>query len=528
MIVRWPSKVSSALQHAYMGSEMKFAVAAILAISLSSCAVGQFDPSSSGASAVSQSQMNRTAGLEGVVDGIVGEAMESEHLPGVIVSVVRQGEVLLTKGYGTADIDGNLAVDGDTRFRIGSISKAVSALALTSLVEQGRIGLDDPVADYISGIENTGEFQEPLLIRHLLTHTAGFDQIGIGRQIGPLEAPFEARVEARPSLSEFLDGNLRRVRPSGLMFVYDTYAIVTIGRILERVTGKPYEAAMEELVFSPLEMDRTGIDLIGTKQDNNSVGYGWTQAAGFESVPYETYVTTPASSIDSTAVDMAKLLTALTSHDSALFDGKMAARVREEGFRPAPGFSGAGYGFWDVNFAVGDSHVPVRLHGGDMLGYHSLLLVEPSSRLGIFVSANRNSEAGGGPVAVQRKLAAALIERFAEVGKVARPTLKVSDRAADHTAYVGEYVNPVYCRSCSEDERARGAWRAQPGPVVTMVDGRLVLDGDTDLLRAEGHEGDVFVKADGSGALHFIRNSKGVVVAVSFRDDPITYERLVN
>ena len=195
------------------------------------------------------------------------------------------------------------------------------------------------------------------------------------------------------------------------------------------------------------------------------------------------------------------------------------------GFRPAPDFAGAGSGLWDVSAQVGDSMVPARYHGGSMLGFHSLMMVEPSARLGIFVSANRDAEAGGGPVRFDRKIVSTLISHFTEVDAVARDDIPFEPKSDDYSEYAGNYALPLYCKSCSEEEIERGAWRRRGSISVTTANDGLLLDSDSPYHPAIDRR-DIFVHRGGKRAIVFVRDGEGRVVAFSYRDEPYAYERV--
>lgn len=163
-----------------------------------------------------------------LIDPIVLNVMETEYLPGVAVVIVQNGETVFKKGYGYSNIELDKKVNPDiTIFRIGSVSKALTSLAVTRLDDQGSLSLDDSVDDYFDGFEEIPNIEggdASVTIRNLITHTSGLDQIGIGRHIWKLDLDLEERKALRPSINDFLnDGNLRRTAPPGQHYRYDTY-----------------------------------------------------------------------------------------------------------------------------------------------------------------------------------------------------------------------------------------------------------------------------------------------------------------
>ncbi len=247
--------------------------------------------------------------LKKSIDQILSAEMERDHIPGTAVAIVKDGKTVYKQGYGIANTATGQKVDADkTIFRIGSISKALTLLTLSRLIDQGRIGVEDDVSKYFDGIQNPHGFSQPVRIRHLLTHTSGFDQIGIGRHIYDFEQPLEKRKAQRPTISEFLrDNNLRRVTPAGQYYRYDTYGSTLAGAVIEQVTGLPFAEAMQKELFEPAGMSRSSVEVRPRYMEDLAAGHGFVDGA-FALMPYEIYLTLPASSIDATAADMGRLL----------------------------------------------------------------------------------------------------------------------------------------------------------------------------------------------------------------------------
>src|SRR5256714_2138122 len=119
--------------------------------------------------------------LASFIDPIVTAQMEKEHIPGAVLVLVQDGEILYKRGYGLADVAARKPVDaGETIWRIGSISKVFTATAVVQLADRGRFRLTDDVNRYMTRFKVPGTFSEPVRFWHLLTHTAGFDEIRPG------------------------------------------------------------------------------------------------------------------------------------------------------------------------------------------------------------------------------------------------------------------------------------------------------------------------------------------------------------
>ena len=238
--------------------------------------------------------------LEQLVDSVVRAEMSKQHVPGAAFVFVQNGRTVLSKGYGVANVASSQPVDpARTIWRIGSISKVFTANAVMILAERGKIALTTNVGEYVRRIPIPQALDRPVTAAHLLTHTAGFDEVRPGTQAG-------ARGGVLP-LGEFLLPRLRRVAPPGQTIAYSTYGITLAGALVEEVSGQPFESFLRENIWSPLGMDRTSINVPDTLRGDVAMGYEWVNGQS-QPQPWEWYHTTPASSINSTATDMARWL----------------------------------------------------------------------------------------------------------------------------------------------------------------------------------------------------------------------------
>lgn len=469
-----------------------------------------------------------SAALDAAIDAVVRDEMEANHVPGAAVVVVRDGQTVFQRGYGVADVETGRPVDPErTLFRIGSISKALTGLALTRLVDDGRLDWSTPASDYTDAIDDRSGSDSPVTLRHLLTHTAGFDQVGVGRQIGGFEMPLAERKSYRPDLGEWLeDGNLRRVRPPGRWFVYDTYGVSLAGLILGRATGQSYAEAMRRELFEPLGMDDSFVEVEEARFGDLAVGYGWADGA-YQAQPYELYTTLPASAIDATPADMGRLLEALTGGGAnahgRLFSAEAAASVLAPQFRPHPDFAGVTHGFWEAP-ATPDGAAWTVEHGGTMRGYTALLAIYPEDRTAVFVVGNRDAEAGGGWVALGSRVSEVVREHLVDAAPRG-PFRPPVERAIDFAPYEGTYAEGMYCRTCTDDEFALGAWRRRGEEVVRGDGGRLHIGQEVYLPTADD---DVFVREDGGREVFFGRDGQGRVSFIVSSRGPRTLERILD
>ena len=158
---------------------MNLAIPSILAVSLLPLAVQQ-PPVQPVPSHVAE-QRSASGGLEDYVDGVMASQFESHHLAGAVVALVKDGQTVLSKGYGYAEVEGKKRVDGDkTLFRLASVSKLFTWTAVMQLVEVGLLDLDADINEYLTSFQIPEAFGQPVTLRNLMTHTPGFEDDVIG------------------------------------------------------------------------------------------------------------------------------------------------------------------------------------------------------------------------------------------------------------------------------------------------------------------------------------------------------------
>ena len=183
------------------------------------------------------------------LDERIEAAMKRYHVPGVAVGVCWQGREHV-RGFGVTNVDHPLPVDADTLFRIGSTTKTFTATAMMRLVEQGKVDLATPARKYLPDFQLADEAAaKSVTVRQLLNHSAGW----LGDDYGDFGRGDDA-------LARYLAGmkQLPQLTPPGQVFAYNNAAIVVAGRIIESLTDKPYETALQELVLDPLGMKHSG------------------------------------------------------------------------------------------------------------------------------------------------------------------------------------------------------------------------------------------------------------------------------
>jgi CubicO group peptidase (beta-lactamase class C family) len=365
--------------------------------------------------------------LEAFLDGVMAAHLESYHIPGAMLAVVGNGELLLAKGYGYADLEQRTPVEpARTLFRPGSTSKLITWTAVMQLVEQGRLDLHADVNGYLD-FTIPATFPEPVTLAHLMTHTPGFEDVG--------EDLFVLSVEEMHALGDYLKQRVpARVFPPGEVGAYSNYGTALAAYIVERVAGESFAEYVENHIFAPLGMQRSTFrqPLPAELADDLAGGYGFHNGlyvrGGFEFVvPY------PAGSMSATATDMAAFMIAHMQEgryaDTTILQPATVQEMHRRQYTADPRLHGMAYGFWE-------QHVNGRRilnHSGDTFLFHSGLYLAPEENVGIFVSYNGS---GGGQA--RDLLLRAFMDRYYPAAPPA-PLTPPADAAARIAPYAGEY-----------------------------------------------------------------------------------------
>ncbi|HEX7021948.1 MAG TPA: serine hydrolase domain-containing protein, partial [Trueperaceae bacterium] len=185
-----------------------------------------------------------------LVDRWIGKRVHDTNLPGLAAAVVHDGELLWGRGYGLADQDSGAPVTLDTRFRIASITKTFTSVALLQLRDQGKLRLDDPVSDYLDWFDLRFPGAPAIRLYHLLTHTSGL--------------PRDATVphwtdDCFQSWDELVETTRQRAptAPPLARFGYSNLGFSLLGGVVEAASGMPWDAYLQARVLEPLGMRNT-------------------------------------------------------------------------------------------------------------------------------------------------------------------------------------------------------------------------------------------------------------------------------
>ncbi|MEU5155597.1 serine hydrolase domain-containing protein [Glycomyces sp. NPDC021274] len=344
------------------------------------------------------------------IEAIVTEAMEERGIPGAMVAVT-SGGATSTYGFGLADIDAGTPVDPDaTRFPIDSVSKTFTATAIMTLVDDGTLDLDTDVNEYLDNAEVEDAYPgQPITLRHLLTHTAGFEEAIIGLMA--------RAADDGDRLEESLLELPERVRPPGEVYAYSNSGLALAGLAAADALDVDFDQVLAERVFEPLGLDHTEVNT-GTATADRPLATAYALQDG-EQVAYERGAESdyPAGGIIATAADMGAYMAYHLGDGRPLLSADALTELHGPQFHPDPRLPGSALGFYEMY------HGATRLvaHGGDGPGSHSLMTLVPDHDLGIYIAFNGDGDDGGAAFAAEEATRAILDRMLGEATEADGP-----------------------------------------------------------------------------------------------------------
>jgi CubicO group peptidase (beta-lactamase class C family) len=310
--------------------------------------------------------------LAAELDAALQRVVMAGYLSGSVL-VARDGQIILSQGYGLADRDKKIPNAAQTRYRIGSVTKQFTAMAILMLQEQGKLNVQDPICDYLADCPVAWK---GITLHQLLTHTSGIP--------GFTELTGYETTKATPSPP---DQTILRFRdrpldfPPGEKWSYSNSNYVLLGKIIERASGQSYEDFLRTNIFDPVGMINTGYD---HNQSDLAVGYA-------------NQITTTADYLDMTipyaAGGLYSTVEDLYRWDQALYTAQLVPQEALDDMFAAhatiPDSGGMGYGY---GWMIGKKHNRRFIsHGGSIDGYTSVIERYPDDKVTVIVLTNQQN-----------------------------------------------------------------------------------------------------------------------------------------
>lgn len=313
------------------------------------------------------------------------EACKAHNVPGIAIAVISEREIAWTQGIGFANIAEKQKVTADTVFNVGSVSKCVASWGIIQLVEQGKVDLDSPIEDFVTGWKlPESEFDsKDVTLRRLLSHTAGLSLHGY---------PGFSTKEEVPTLVESLSGatngrgDVRIIHKPGSKWQYSGGGYTLAQLMLEEQTEQEFASYMREHVFEPLGMD--------------SSDFGWTDRISEDAAtPYdengdaiecEHFAAFAAAGLQTTVSDLARFgVASLAPDDDALANVLSRTTLAKMQTKVEPGTQGRSSGLGYQFMSLGG--VEVMGHTGSNTGWEAGLFLVPETGDGIIMMTNSSN-----------------------------------------------------------------------------------------------------------------------------------------
>jgi CubicO group peptidase (beta-lactamase class C family) len=454
------------------------------------------------------------------LDETMARQLDHHRVPGAAVVIVSDGEVVLAKGYGYADIASQRPVDAnETVFSIGSTGKLVTWTAVMQGVEDGRIELDRDVNDYLtdSAVSIPDTYPEPVNLEHLGTHSAGFEDVFAGMvtddpdDIRPMEAIL---AEHRPA----------RVRPPGEFVAYSNYGTALAGHVLAEQYDASFTRLVDDRIFTPLEMHDTTYaqPLPARLEPRRAIGYT-SQDGDYQAHDPVIWTLPPeGGSLRTTATDMERFMLAHLNEGAygseRILEAETVRQMHQRQFTKSeavPELNGMAYGFIEMD----RNNETIVGHWGDTPRFKSLLALYPDRDTGLFVVYN---SPGGGPARFE--LLQAFTDRYypRSDAPVVEPPNGAGERARE---LAGDYRSLTISESSWERvlgvmTRTYTVGATDEGHLTTS---RLGVETQTWVERQPG----VYEEVGGSGTLVFRFDENGQPTHMFLGHfGPATYERV--
>ncbi len=410
---------------------------------------------------------------------IFSDWQRAAHVPGLVYGIVADGNLVAVEASGVQDLASGAPVTADSRFRIASMSKAFTALAILKLRDEGKLSLDAPAETYVPELRGwtypTGDSRR-ITVRDLLNHTAGFveDNPWGDRQQVMTEAEFTA----------FLKTGVPFSRAPGLAMEYSNLGYALLGRIIGNVSGTRYQDYIRRELMLPLGMTATGFDIFASPPGSRSIGYRWQDNRWVREPDMKDGAFGAMGGVETNARDYAKWVAFLLSAWPAR-DGPETGPVRRSSVReivtgsnfaggtmrnPAIGGTPCRQAVaYAMGWGVTDDCDLGRVvgHGGGYPGYGSYVMLLPDKGVGLFSFSSLTY--GGSSLPTWRAaLALDKAGAFANRKLAVSPGLAAAYSAAKAVWRAGDVTAAPLANNMLMD-RDRAAWAKLIGEVKAAV-----------------------------------------------------------
>ncbi len=447
--------------------------------------------------------------LEAFIDTWMAGKMATHHIPGAVLVMVKDGDFLLARGFGVADLETQLPMDArKTILRVASNSKLFTTTAVMQASEMGQVDLKTDIRAYIEP-DLLRAYPTPVNLHQLLTHSAGIGDKFFGQTV--------AKSEDLIPLQTYLEQELARsLAQPGYFINYSNHGISLAAHAVENVSGLNFEVYCQKNIFTPLGMDNS--TFIPSEELMGKAATGYKYILGQHRIlPVRHWRPYPASSLVTTGHDMGRFMIAHLENgtlnlagetSSEIFSEESAKIMHRRQFTMHPRVPGMAYGFWEREM----NGKRLLWHSGHMPGHRTGLFLIKSERLGIFLNSN-----------TEFRLFDLFIDDFLD-RFYPPPSLELVDSAGGQNLnrYTGAYRHNWYPRRTIGKIVAFHGLQGQQLNVKPAADGQSLLIGGKKFVWMVKN---LFREADGDQYAAFWESTRGNPV-ILYQGGMLTYHRL--
>ncbi|MEW6982100.1 serine hydrolase domain-containing protein [Colwelliaceae bacterium 6471] len=442
------------------------------------------------------------------VDQWLADKQKEDNTPALTISLVQNGQVQISKGYGVANTNNGQRVDANSIFRIASVSKVFVGIAAAQLVEQGKLDLNLDINDYLDIFKIDNPFKQPVTLQHLLSHTAGFDE--------QIWSDLTLDKQDRQTLGEHLAQMMPPVvNPPGEMLSYSNYGYSLAAYIIERITGMSFDQYVNNNILIPLKMNSSGYFSNDNIKQNLVTGYKG-EGENLTTRPYTYVHRYPSTSMMSSANDMVQIMNAVLNKGKTetgqIYASKADQLITKTLYSADVSMPGQTAGFMQWN----RWEHKIIWHDGGHVGFAAELMLFPELNSGFFIAVNKKNSS------LASELKYALLNRYykpTQLKKLQAPYIELTD----HSKILGDYV---YSRR-SHNSLAK---------IFSLLESPLTItQGDNGLIHAFGlpfaeESPNLFAYVERPDMkLKIVRDNSNQInyVALDYFGAPRSYEKMV-
>jgi CubicO group peptidase (beta-lactamase class C family) len=322
-----------------------------------------------------------------LLTGLIMTEMEEKGLGALSIALVNEGGLIWSSVFGTARPETDTPVTSRTVYRVGSVSKLFTALAVMQLHEAGTVDIDAPVTEYLPDFLPKNPFGTPITLRHLVAHYSGLvREPPVGHYFDPTE----------PSLAETVASLSRTtlVYEPGSQVKYSNGAVSAAGYVVQKMTGRPFAKAMDQALFQPLNMESSSFEPLPHLTERMAEGVMWWVDGRESTAPTFHLGLVPAGTLYSTVDDLARFVEAVLNGGMGpagriLSSEGLAEMLSPQVKKPTVScYFDVGFGFnlqtcWEGTLRA--------RHGGGIYGFSTELATLPEEGVGVVVAASRGA-----------------------------------------------------------------------------------------------------------------------------------------